>query len=195
MSIITKSTLYEFRNSTRQFSRTINESLNEFSIESKAGKTTVFLSHKHDELKELDSAISFLKKLGANVYVDWLDTGMPKSTSGKTAQRIKDKIKENKKFIFLATEAAINSKWCNWELGFGDAQRYINNIAVFPVRDDSSNFSGSEYLQIYPSIEFVEYNSVQKRSGGYFDRGYYVVTPKNEEGVSFYTKMDVWLSI
>lgn len=194
MSIITKSTLYEFRNSTRQFSRTINESLNEFSRETKDGKTTVFLSHKHDEAKELDSAISFLKKLGVNVYVDWLDTGMPKSTSGKTAQRIKDKIKENKKFIFLATEGAINSKWCNWELGFGDAQRYIDNIAIFPVRDDSNNFTGSEYLQIYPSIEFVEQNSVQRRIGGYFDRGYYVITPKNDEGVSSYTKIDVWLS-
>ena len=194
MSIITKSTLYEFRNSTRQFSRTINESLNEFSKETKDGKTTVFLSHKHDEANELDSAISFLKKLGVNVYVDWLDTGMPKSTSGKTAQRIKNKIKENKKFIFLATEGAINSKWCNWELGFGDAQRYIDNIAIFPVRDESNNFTGSEYLQIYPSIEFVEQNSVKRRIGGYFDRGYYVITPKNDEGVSFYTKIDAWLS-
>jgi len=51
MSIISKSTLYDFRNSTRQFSRTINESLEEFSRETKVGKTTIFLSHKHDELK------------------------------------------------------------------------------------------------------------------------------------------------
>ncbi len=194
MSIISKSTLYGFRNSTRVFSRTINESLDEFSKESKIEKSTVFLSHKHDELKELDSAISLLKKLGVNVYVDWLDTGMPKTTSGKTAKRIKDKIKENKKFIFLATEGAINSKWCNWELGFGDAQKYIDNIALLPIRDDYSSFTGSEYLQIYPRIEFVEENTVQRSIGGYFDQGYYVITPENENGVSSYVKIDVWIS-
>ena len=194
MSIISKSGLYEFRNSTRQFSRSINESLEEFSRETKVGKTTIFLSHKHDELKELDSAITFLRKLGVNVYIDWLDTGMPKLTSGKTAQRIKDKIKENKKFIFLATEAAINSKWCNWELGFGDAQRYFDNIAIFPVRDDDNNFTGSEYLKIYSRIEFIKQNSVQRQIGGYFEEGYYVITPENENGVSSYTKIAVWLS-
>lgn len=194
MSIISKSTLFGFRNSTRQFSRTINESLSEFSSETKVGKTTVFLSHKHDELQELDSAISFLKKLGVNVYVDWLDAGMPKSTSGETAQRIKNKIKENAKFIFLATEGAINSKWCNWELGFGDAQRYSSNIAIFPVKDDYSGFTGSEYLQIYSRIEYVEQNSVQRSIGGYFESGYYVITPQNNDGVSSYTKIAAWLS-
>lgn len=193
MSIINKSTLYKFRNSTRQFSRTINESLEEFSSETKAGKTTVFLSHKHDELIELDSAISFLKKLGVNVYVDWLDIGMPKTTSGETAQRIKNKIKENEKFIFLATEGAINSKWCNWELGYGDSQRYISDITIFPIKDNDRSFTGSEYMQIYPRIEFVGKNSVVRAIGGYFDEGYYVITPK-ENGRNSYKKIASWLS-
>ena len=142
----------------------------------------------------MDSAISLLKKIGVNVYVDWMDIGMPKSTSGRTAERIKGKIKDNKKFIFLATEGAINSKWCNWELGFGDAHRFIKDIAIFPVRDDNNNFTGSEYLQIYPSIEFVERNSVQRRIGGYFEEDYYVITPKNENGDRSYVKINVWLS-
>ncbi|WP_026755581.1 toll/interleukin-1 receptor domain-containing protein [Sediminibacter sp. Hel_I_10] len=193
MSVLSKSQLYEFRNSTRYFSKAVTESLNEFSSESKTGKTTIFLSHKHDERKELDSVISFLKKINVNVYVDWLDEGMPKTTSGKTATRIKLKIKENDKFIFLATEGAINSKWCNWELGFGDSHKFDRNIALFPVRDDGFSFSGNEYLQIYPRIEYVSRNSVSRRIGGYFDEGYYVISPRNEDGTSYYTKIEDWL--
>lgn len=150
MSIISKSRLTEYRNSTRYYSKTINESLKEFKAESRYSKVTIFLSHKHDETEELDSAISFLKKFGVEVYVDWLDEGMPRTTSGTTANRIKQKIKENKKFVFLATEGAISSKWCNWELGHGDAQKYFEHIAVLPVKNNYTDYSGAEYLQIYP---------------------------------------------
>jgi len=193
MSILSKSTLLGFRNANRSFSKSITESLSDYSSESKSGKVTIFLSHKHDERDALDAAISFLKNFGVSVYVDWLDEGMPKSTSGKTAKRIKDKIVENNKFIFLATEAAINSKWCNWELGFGDSHKYIEMIAIFPVREDYGNFSGSEYLDIYPRIEFVDYNTVSRKIGGYFERGYYVITPPDNDGISYYTKIEDWL--
>lgn len=73
MSILSKSQLYGFRNATRTFSKPLNESLSEFSGESKYGKATIFLSHKHDEMQALDSAISFLKNFRVEVYVDWLD--------------------------------------------------------------------------------------------------------------------------
>lgn len=37
------------------------------------------------------------------------------------------------------------SKWCNWELGFGDVQKFAyGKIALFPIRDDEKNWSGSE---------------------------------------------------
>jgi len=110
MSVITKSQLHGFRNATRTFSKGINESLSEFSRETKQGKVTIFLSHKHDEAEDLDSAIGLLKSFGVEIYVDWQDEGMPKNTNGATAARIKVKIKENNKFIFLATEGAIASK-------------------------------------------------------------------------------------
>lgn len=152
MGILSKSQVIGFRNTTRTYSKTINESLLEFKNQSKYGKITIFLSHKHDEIEELDGAITFLKKFGVEIYIDWMDEGMPKLTSGKTAERIKDKIKENQKFIFLATEGAINSKWCNWELGYGDAKKFIDNIAIFPIRSGANDYSGSEYLQIYPYI-------------------------------------------
>ena len=155
MELITRSQLSSKRvayDRTHSYD-SLNEAINLKSTRnSLSSEVTIFLSHKHEERKTLEDAIALLKSLKVNIYVDWTDSGMPKSTSGVTAQRLKEKIKTCKKFIFLATEPAINSKWCNWELGFGDAQKFIHNIALLVVKDDFSNFSGTEYLQIYPVI-------------------------------------------
>jgi hypothetical protein len=175
MNFINESQLRSFRKSTKTLNLSLNESLRSFRNESKFLKTTIFLSHKHDELEQLEGAISFLKDNGVDVYVDWLDEGMPKTTSGQTAVRIKEKIRENDKFILLATEAAINSKWCNWELGLGDAAKYINNIAILPIKKDYSDFSGNEYLEIYPYI--IRFNQITNFRNNIYPSGAYVVFP------------------
>ena len=41
---------------------------------------TVFLSHKHSDLEDLQGVMGLLKKLGAKVYIDSMDTKMPKET-------------------------------------------------------------------------------------------------------------------
>jgi len=115
-------------------------------------EVTIFLSHKHGQQQELQDAIALLRKANVNVYVDWADEGMPKATSGATAQRLKEKIKSCRKFILLATEQAIASTWCNWELGIGDVHRYIDHIALLVIKDNYTAWTGSEYLQIYPVI-------------------------------------------
>lgn len=190
MSIITESKLKEYRPSLKSSYQTTNSILNEYRRDSKIFKTKIFLSHKHDEVQELEGAISFLKSFGVDVYVDWLDEGMPKNTSGQTAVRIKEKINENHKFILLATEAAINSKWCNWELGLGDAAKYIDHIAILPIRKNFTEFTGSEYLQIYPYIEFLETSAFLK--GNYRNSGAYVVFP-SINGRDRVVSLDVWL--
>lgn len=152
MKAITKSQL-KSKAKTSALHESVSFRLSESRTESQYGKKTVFLSHKHNEKEELANTIDLLKSFGVQVYVDWLDEGMPKSTSGTTAKKIKKRIKENRKFVLLATEEAIASKWCNWELGLGDAAKYIDHIAVLPVADDNREFSGAEYLQIYPYIE------------------------------------------
>ena len=82
---------------------------------------------------------------------------MPARTCGRTAENIKEKIKKYDKFILVATEGAIASKWCNWELGFGDAQKYAyGKIALFPIRYDEKDWSESEYLELYPVIGYLD---------------------------------------
>lgn len=190
MGIITVSKLREYRPSLKSYYQTTSSILNGFRNETKLFKTKIFLSHKHDEVQELEGAISFLKSFGVDIYVDWLDQGMPKNTCGETAVRIKEKIRENHKFILLATEEAIKSKWCNWELGLGDAAKYIDHIAVLPVRGNYSEFTGSEYLQIYPYIEFLETSAFLK--GNYKSRGAYVVFP-SVNGNDKVVPLEVWL--
>ena len=131
----------------------MNEAVGQVKRLSRADEITVFLSHKHDEMKELTDAIALLHSLGVSVYVDWMDEGMPSVTSEKTAERIKHKIQTNKKFVFLATDAAVASKWCNWELGYGDACKYSKDISLLPVAENDGTWKGTEYLRIYPSIE------------------------------------------
>jgi hypothetical protein len=155
MELITKSQLsakrswYDRTHAYNALNEAVNLKSRRLSI---ASDVTIFLSHKHEEKKELEDAIALLKSINVNVYVDWTDEGMPKITSGATAKRLKDKIKTCKKFVFLATEKAINSKWCNWELGVGDAHKYIQHIALLVVKDDYTTCSGTEYLDIYPTI-------------------------------------------
>lgn len=157
-------------------------------------KSTVFLSHKHDDLKDLRGVIGVLEQLGAKIYIDSMDNKMPKQTSGDTAKRIKEVIKFCKKFILLATDKAIESYWCNWELGFGDTHKYIENIAVLPMKEKGTydhQYKGNEYLQIYPHIEFNQaYTNIH---GHYFKEGFYVKKPANNDSVIYVTELSEWL--
>ncbi|MBP5557208.1 MAG: toll/interleukin-1 receptor domain-containing protein [Bacteroidales bacterium] len=166
--ILSKEQLNSVRNEKRFFS-ILNESMNAHKRSAYSYEVSVFLSHKHSDRPILENVITMLNGLGVYVYVDWIDDGMPSSTSGYTASRIKQKIRECKKFILLATEDAIASKWCNWELGYGDAQKYPTNIAVMPITEKRGDiFSGNEYLQIYPIIK-SDYEYIL--SGCYVDYG------------------------
>lgn len=142
-----------------------------------ARKTTVFISHKHDDLADLRGLLGFLEEqYSVKVYIDSRDPCMPRRTSAKTALNIKDRIKQCDKFILLATNGAIESKWCNWELGYGDAQKFKEHIALFPMKPKNTHdsaYKGSEYMDIYPHIVYRD------GTGNYEDGspvicGYYV---------------------
>lgn len=117
--------------------------------------TSIFLSHSHTDKDVIEQAKIFFENLGISIYVDWADQTMPESTNGVTAQKIKNQIiTGNDKFILLATNNAVSSKWCNWEVGIADPFKLLNKkIALLPLADNSGTWNGNEYLQIYPRIE------------------------------------------
>ncbi|MBN8706184.1 MAG: toll/interleukin-1 receptor domain-containing protein [Bacteroidetes bacterium] len=190
MSFITESQLASYRPRTKTFSKKDVVVLNESSSRDRT-KPMVFLSHKHDELTLLQDVVAFLNEEGVEIYVDWMDEEMPAYTNAKTALRLKEKIKVANKFILVATSNAIKSKWCNWELGLGDAAKYNEHIALFPINRTSQNFSGAEYLRIYPHIEFED-GSGKYSNGTTILKGYYVKTPL-ENGKFRLSQLKDWL--
>ncbi|MFV0218651.1 toll/interleukin-1 receptor domain-containing protein [Empedobacter falsenii] len=191
MSYISESQLANYRSRTKTFSADNIVSLNESYSRDKA-RPMIFLSHKHDEHSILQDVIAFLKEEGVDVYVVWMDASMPAYTNAETAHKLKNKINVSDKFILLATPGAINSKWCNWELGLGDAAKYIENIALFPINKSNQNFSGSEYLAIYPRIEYQD-GTTKYVGGAYIQRGYYVLYPADKNGSSRLFPLKDWL--
>lgn len=138
-------------------------------------KFSVFLSHKHNELEHLERVRYLLEKLHTSVYVDWADPSMQHPTDRKTAEALKNKIKKYDKFIFIASDAAIHSEWCNWEIGYGDAHKYdFDKIAIFPIKQDDRKWEGNEYLQLYPSIEYYDGTTRYINTHEIIPKGFYV---------------------
>jgi hypothetical protein len=182
-----------FINESKIQSRNFSSSA-EFSL-----RPTVFLSHKHDDLEdeqELLGFIDILENSGAKIYIDSLDNTMPNETSGDTANRIKEIIKYCNKFILLATKKAIESQWCNWELGIGDTHKFIKHIALLPIKEKDEydfQYRGNEYLQIYPRIDYRDGTTSYRDNGGTISKGYYICKPPDAQGVTYITPLKDWL--
>ena len=94
----------------------------------------------------------------------------------------------------LATNGAVESKWCNWELGFGDAKKFQDNIALFPMKPKGGSdtlYKGNEYMSIYPYIVKQERGDRYK-NGLSVAVGYYVCT--NEDGNCTLLPLEDWFS-
>ena len=146
-------------NESRMFSKT-------------TASTSIFLSHSHYDKSVVEQAKIFFENLGISIYVDWADETMPERTNGSTAQKIKNQIITiNDKFVLLATNNGVASKWCNWEVGIADPFKLPKKkIALLPLADNSGTWNGNEYLQIYPRIEKIKTQITDR---------YYVLYPDN----------------
>jgi len=117
---------------------------------------TIFLSHSHKDKDLAQGLVNYLASLGIKLYVDWQDSGMPRITDRKTAENIKQRIRDLDFFLILATQNALASRWVPWEIGVADQLKTINNIAVIPVEDPAGRFDGNEYLQLYNRIQIED---------------------------------------
>lgn len=137
---------------------------------------TVFLSHSHYDKSYIEKAVALLRKIGVDVYVDWLDKTMPETPNNETARKIKGRIKDSHKFVLLVSNNSIKSNWVNWELGFGDANKYIDHITMLAFVEPNQSFSGAEYLSIYPRIE-KNRNVIFTNYGFQYEDNYEIVFP------------------
>lgn len=78
------------------------------------------------------------------------------------------------KFILVASDAAIESKWCNWELGYGDSLKFNSGkIALFPIAKVANNWKGEEYMSIYPTIQYFDGTERYSDTRELIPKGYY----------------------
>ena len=175
--------------------KAITESVVQFSVEDSAyPKIKIFMSHKHSDLDDLKGVIGFLEQeYNVSIYTDGNDSTMPKVTSVITAEKIKKQIKLCDKFILLATNDAIHSIWCNWELGYSDAVK-SGKIAIFPMNDtdlSDDDYSGNEYMELYPTIVYRDGTTKYNNTGEVITKGLYLRT-KNDSGFTL-KKFEDWL--
>ncbi len=172
----------------------VNESRSFSRGEISTYKTTVFLSHKHSDLEEVKEIIGFLRsRYNIDIYIDSEDSAMPDRTSPETATRIKAIIDKCDRFILLATDDAIESKWCNWELGYGDAKKYKDKIAILPIKKKRGSnllYKGSEYLNIYPYIS--KYLGHEKYTDNTLVKADYYVVTRNANSSRTITSLSKW---
>lgn len=126
---------------------------------SPAGST--FLSHSSKDLDLLPGAIKILQDHGAQVYIDKKDETLPPTTNRATASALRDRVRQCRKFILLATINCKDSRWAPWELGLADGYRRSSNIAVLPGIDSVTDLTWAEreYLGVYDRIVYGAHRS------------------------------------
>lgn len=121
----------------------------------------IFLSHAIADAELVLGVKQLLEQQGATVYVDWShDRQLDRSkVNVETAALLRQRMRQSKSLIYLATDAATTSKWMPWELGFFDGYR-SGCVAIMPLLDrETDGFSGQEYLGLYPRVTKDNYQN------------------------------------
>lgn len=127
-------------------------------------KYDVFLSHASRDAELILGVKAMLEEQGLKVYVDWVeDAQLDRSqVSRLTADILRRRMRQSSSLIWVATNAAGESKWMPWELGFFDGFK-PNQVAILPLVDNSSeSFKGQEYLALYPLVGKNQYKDGTK---------------------------------
>lgn len=118
-----------------------------------ASETSVYISFDPGDEESMVSVLLLLDSAGVKIYPVWSDPGVISVQESNEFDLLRKSIARCSKFIFIASENALKSNRCNWELGIGDGLRYPDNIAVMPVTEQrGATWSCPDYLQTYPMM-------------------------------------------
>lgn len=123
----------------------------------------VFLSHATADSDLVLGVKAILEQKGIKVYVDWVDDPQLDRThvTPETALLLRRRMRQSSALIWLATQAASDSLWMPWELGYFDGFR-PDQVAVLPlVTLPNEAYKGQEYLSLYPVVRKDSYTNGQ----------------------------------
>jgi hypothetical protein len=122
---------------------------------SSANRYDVFLSHAYQDADAIYGVKTIIESLGLAVYIDWIDDpGLDRGTvTTRTAQILRDRMRASSSLVYAHSSNATQSVWMPWELGYFDGFK-PSYVWILPlVSENDSEFSGQEYLGLYPPIE------------------------------------------
>jgi hypothetical protein len=115
----------------------------------------VFLSHSYQDADLIHSIKTLIESLSLRVYVDWIDdAGLDRTevTRG-TAKVLRERMKSCSSLVYVHSSNAKESVWMPWELGYFDGFK-PGHVWILPlVSERDSEFTGQEYLGLYPPLE------------------------------------------
>lgn len=166
MGFFTKS---EARSAAGTWRRLLAKSASQILIEGNRSATTqevfdVFLSHSINDAELVLGVSALLESRGLSVYVDWVvDSEVDRSeVSKETATLLRDRMRQSKSLLYVATENASASKWMPWELGYFDGFR-TGGVAILPLLDTEDDpFPEQEYLSLYPVVDKTIYSNTKR---------------------------------
>jgi len=123
-----------------------------------------FLSHSSKDEDLVVGAIRVLENHGGTVYLDKKDPTLPPYTSEQTANTLKNRIAQARKFVLIATKNSNESKWVPWELGIADGKKGLDRIALFPAVDEphDNSWASWEYMGLYRRIVWGDLEGHEK---------------------------------
>ena len=145
----------------------------------------LFLSHSYLDRSMVYTIVDLFNDAGYSVYVDWMvDVQLNRNNiTSDTAKTLRERMDTCHGLAYISTANISTSKWCPWELGYMDGKK-SGRCAILPVLEsETAEFSGREYLGIYPYIDYAR----TENNGKY---QFWVHDPSNKKK---YASLNEWL--
>ena len=133
-----------------------------------AKKYDIFLSHRYLDYIHIIGLQKEITDLGLSVFVDWIvEPDLDRSeVSIRTADWLRSTMKRCQCLPYAFSTNSSESKWMAWELGYSDA--YHGKVAIIPITDydthsNNYDYSGEEYLKLYPYVTIANDTTGTKR--------------------------------
>lgn len=120
-----------------------------------ASRFDIFLSHSTDDAVTIAGIKTILERDGSKVYVDWIDDPQldRSRVSAATADVLRRRMRASASLMYVSSKSSSASRWMPWELGYFDGMR-PGRVAILPIVEASdSEYTGIEFVGLYPTVE------------------------------------------
>ncbi len=135
----------------------IDSSIANFSAFSAEMEYDIFLSHSSLDKNQVAMLADVISGFGFSVYLDWREDPQldRANVTRDTAATLRRRMKNCRCLLYAQSINAQRSSWMPWETGFMDGMK--DRVAIVPlvqktIEGKDDNFSGQEYLSLYPYI-------------------------------------------